>query len=832
MGSNKACLLRHEQVKLLYEAIPFSVAATLVNALVLVAVDWEMVEHQTSLLWLAAITLVSLARLALALVYRKLQPAVELTARWETYFTICTVAIASLWGAVSLFLFPDASVEHQVFVAFIIGGICAGAVTSLSQLPLQIFSFFILALGPLIIRFFMLDSTLAHMMGAMLLLFLFMIAVSGLRIHRHLKQNISLRMQSEEQERVVLETQMEQQAILDHAPVGIWLVGMDGRYRFVNRTFCDAVGVAEKAFLASDDLGELLGEEAAINCRNSDRACIEQDEAHHSLESVTFADGKQHLLDITKVKIMDGSGKINGVVGIAADITERHQAEDKLRIMLQAIEQTGESIIITDREGLIEYANPAFTKITGYRVEEVLGKNPRILQSGNQTAEYYQRMWETIANGGVWNSAIIDRRKDGSQYPALMSIAPISDGNGDITHYVGIQQDMTTNEAVGEKFLQAQKMEAIGILVGGIAHEFNNMLAGMTGNLYLAKAEVAAFPGVVEHLDKVERLSFRAADMIKQLLTFARKGRVVLKPFNLTSFIKTAAQHIATGMPEAIHFHIDFCDQELRIRGDSAQFQQLLISLISNARDAVEGVAEPDIGMRVELFEADETFSRKHPECPARMFAHLVVSDNGSGIKVVDKEHIFEPFYSTKEVGQGTGLGLSTAYGMVQSHHGVLTVESTVGEGSAFHVYLPLLTEEKPVSRVEAGNGPVAGEGELILIVDDDVDIRSACSSVLKNTGYQVLEAADGLEAIEIFRTHQDTIAMIIMDIVMPGLTGVQTVERIRQIAADVKVIFATGYDQQETLKSGLLAGEYPVVFKPYSIVMLSRLIREQLDQP
>ena len=508
---------------------------------------------------------------------------------------------------------------------------------------------------------------------------------------------------------------------------------------------------------------------------------------------------------------------------------ERKKTEDVFRMLSQAIDQAGESVIITDAEGSIEYVNPSFTRMTGYSAEEVLGKNPRVLKSGNQNKEYYERLWSTITSGKVWHSAVVDRRKDGSAYPALMTISPILNNDGKISHYVGTQQDMTDHEMMEEKFRQAQKMESLGILVGGIAHDFNNMLAGMTGNLYLAKKKTANLPDVVKNLDRVEKLSFRAAEMIQQLLAFARKGSVQMIPFGLTSFIKEIYKLSESSIPENVTFHGEFCQEELVVKGDATQLQQVLMNLINNARDAVAGVQDPMISLKIEGFETDESFANNHPDLYGRLFAHLIVRDNGAGISRADQEHIFEPFFTTKEVGLGTGLGLSMALGAVQSHGGILEVDSSQGEGSSFHIYLPIIKEEKVDIVSEETTEIVSGNGELILMVDDNADVRRTCKEVLENIGYQVLEASSGLEAVEKFTTNQHDISLIIMDVVMPIMGGVQAVERIEKLYPDVKVIFATGYDKDETLKSEMPSGEYTVISKPYSITNLSHVIREKL---
>jgi len=628
----------------------------------------------------------------------------------------------------------------------------------------------------------------------------------------------------------------------DTVPVMLWAKDVNSNYIYANQLICDALLSAKDTDepIGKDDVFFALRERSLHPdnpewhtfgelCKDSDTVTIEAGKPMQFYEYGNIK-GKFLYLDVRKAPLLDKDGKLIGIVGSARDITAERQVELERRKLSQAIEQAGESVIITDKQGTIEYVNPSFTKITGYRAEEVLGKNPRILKSGNQTAEYYECLWSTISKGETWQSAVTDRRKDGSQYPALMTISPITEDNGAITHYVGIQQDMTSHELLDEKFRQAQKMEALGTLVGGIAHDFNNMLAGMTGNLYLAKKKITDFPDVVKKLDTVEQLSFRASDMIKQLLTFARKGSVEMKPFGLVSFMKEVSKLSAASIPEDISFRSDFCQQELVVKGDATQLQQVLMNLINNARDALAGVEEAVISLKVEEYEADKIFSLRYPDISATHFACLSVSDNGSGIGDVDKVHIFEPFYTSKEVGLGTGLGLSMVYGAVQNHHGVIEVNSRAGEGSSFHIYLPLI-EESPVAIISEGSGEaVQGDGEWILIVDDNADVRSAGREVLEDLGYQVLEASDGLEAIEVFSVHREAIVLILMDVIMPRLGGVRATKRIKALCPGVKVIFATGYDRDETLKSQMPSDEFVMLSKPYNIVTLSRMIREQLD--
>jgi len=372
-------------------------------------------------------------------------------------------------------------------------------------------------------------------------------------------------------------------------------------------------------------------------------------------------------------------------------------------------------------------------------------------------------------------------------------------------------------------------MEAIGTLVGGIAHDFNNMLGGMTGNLYLAKKSMADFPDVVNKLEVVESLSYRASDMIKQLLMFARKGMLEMKPFGLTSFIKEVSKLNEISIPENISFTSQFCRNELVVTGDATQLHQALINLLNNARDAVSTAAEPQISLSLDEFEADAEFRHLHPSIKSSSFAQLTVSDNGCGISQENLDHIFEPFYTSKEIGVGTGLGLSMVYGAIESHGGIIEVESVPGEGTSFNIYLPLMEEKESVLTDYEGDELVGGDGEVILIVDDNADIRQSTKGVLESIGYKVLEAFDGLDAVEVFTAHHNDIALVLMDVVMPRLGGVKAVERIFAIDPQVKVIFATGYDKDDTLKGEMPSDDYLVISKPCHIEMLSRVIREQL---
>ncbi|TLS76186.1 PAS domain S-box protein [Mariprofundus erugo] len=554
---------------------------------------------------------------------------------------------------------------------------------------------------------------------------------------------------------------------------------------------------------------------------------------HRGEYNFTISGGEGEARTFVDVRVSGILNHDNHIVGVALfcmDVTEERRRNDKLRILSQAIEQAGESIIITDRNGLIQYANPAFTRLTGYHLDEAIGHTPRLLKSGKQNEQFYEDLWETVGGGRVWQRLLVDRKKDGSLYSAMMSVAPIVDDHGQITHYVGIQQDMTEHQALEERFRQAQKMEAIGTLVGGIAHDFNNMLAGITGNVYLAAQKAKESPEVMQRLDVIRELSFKAATMIQQLLTFARKGIVDQKPFGLTSFLREAAKLNQAGVPENIHLSKCLSGEELVIRGDVTQLQQVVMNLLSNAVDAVEGVEKPEITLGLELKRADE-IQLQDDEPLSGDYAHLFVSDNGRGIHPSALKNIFEPFYTTKDVGKGTGLGLAMTYGAVKSHQGIIDVVSGEGVGSTFHIYLPLVGEEELIIPSYHEDDVIQGRGETILVVDDNAQVRETSREVLENIGYKVLLAVDGLDAISMVQRHVREIDLIIIDIVMPRLGGVKAAGQILAMNPHIRVIYATGYDKDETLRHEMPSSDALVISKPYTIGTLSHVLHEQLSR-
>jgi len=806
--------------------VPSSVA-TVINAIILVFMLWDEIRQEYLIGWISVLLLVTFARGLNVLSFQRKQASIDNIELWDRYFVTGSMLAGAVWGAASLFLFAQTSIMHQVFLAFVVGGMCAGSITSLSPKRLPVFSFLVLALLPLSIRFFMEDTSVAYAMGFMLFLFFIMLVISAERMHHNITQNISLRIESQRQKQALQESEGRFRELFEN----------NKSVELIIDPSAGSIVAANKA--AESFYGYTHDQLLALSISDINTLEAGQVEAEMQLAQ---SEGRDHFFfkhrlasgEVKDVEIHSGPIHWNGrrlLYSTIHDVTARIKAEEELRKLSQAIQQAGEAIVITDKQGEIEYVNPAFTKITGYATAEVIGKNPRVLKSCMQNTAFYDELWETVLSGKVWKGPLVERRKDGSMYPALMSIAPIVDEENNITHFVGIQQDMTEHQELENKFRQAQKMEAIGTLVGGIAHDFNNMLGGMTGNLYLAKKKMTDFPDVVKRLEVVESLSYRASDMIKQLLMFARKGVLEMRPFGLTSFIKEVSKLNEVSIPENITFTRQFCQNELVVNGDATQLHQAIINLLNNARDAVASVCEPQISLAIDEFEADDIFIYLHPSIRGRRFARLTVRDNGCGISEAEQEHIFEPFYTSKEIGVGSGLGLAMVYGAVDSHGGLLDVESKPGEGSSFHIYLPLLEEKAAVVVPKDNDAIVSGRGEMILVVDDNAGIRNSTREVLESIGYKVMVASDGMDAVEKFTANRDDVSLVLMDVVMPRMGGVMAAGRMSALAPALRIVFTTGYDKDQALKNEMPSQDYMILSKPCHIEMLSRVIRAQLDQ-
>jgi len=643
-------------------------------------------------------------------------------------------------------------------------------------------------------------------------------------------RDVSERKQAED---ILRESEARFKGLAQQVPVPLAYVTKTGEIEFLNSRFTSTFGYTLEDMPTIDHWWPLAYPDESYRAwviETWDEACQQAIDKQQDIEAHEY----QVRCKNGDVKTVEISGVFLGddLLATLVDMTERIESEANIRKLSLAVEQSGEAIMITDLQGSIEYINPSFTEMTGYAEDEALGQKPNLLKSGNQSTSFYQSMWDRLVAGEVWHGKVINRKKSGDFYPAMLTISPIKNEQGVTTNYIALQQNLEEMEALEAQFHQSQKMEAIGTLVGGIAHDFNNNLAGMTGNLYLAKKAAKDMPEIGKRLENVEKLAFGAAATIQQLLAFSRKGVVEMHPLSISSFLKETVKLSEISLPENIAFKLDVHDPDMKINGDITQLQQVLMNLINNAHDAVEDSREPYIAISLHRFHADKQFIAMHEGMNEGDYACIEVSDNGCGMGDENIKHIFEPFFTTKELGKGTGLGLAMVYGAVKTHGGVIDVQSSQGEdsGTTMRIYLPLIESADIASDNGTIDEVISGHGETILLVDDNQTVLETGRDVLEGLNYQVLTAEDGESAIERYKTHMSEIDLIILDVVMPKLGGVEALQAIRDFNPDVKAMFATGYDKLSTLAAIDQEFRERVISKPFAISRLSQMIREVLE--
>lgn len=508
---------------------------------------------------------------------------------------------------------------------------------------------------------------------------------------------------------------------------------------------------------------------------------------------------------------------------------KRKRAEETLRKLSRAVEQSSASIVITNTAGDIEYVNPKFSRLTGYLPAEVIGQNPRVLKSGQTPPEEYGRLWRTITAGQEWRGEFRNRKKNGEFYWELASISPILDAAGVITHFVAVKEDITEHKRLEAAFRQAQKMEAVGQLAGGVAHDFNNILAAIMINVGILQEGPELSPEMITGLKELEREANLAASLTRQLLLFSRRQVLMAEPLDLNEVVQNMTRMLRRLIGEDVRFLFQGQATRLWVMADAGMMDQVLMNLCVNARDAMPDGGLLTIGTR--QVEIDAEAALKNPEAQAGVFICLSVTDTGCGMGEETLKHIFEPFFTTKEAGKGTGLGLATVYGIVRQHHGWIEVKSALGQGTTFHVYLPALAAVAG-NQTAADQGEVRGGTETLLVVEDDHDLRRLVAAGLRKLGYAVLEAENGKDALQVWRQPHPPIALLFTDMVMPeGLTGIELAERLRKEKKALQVIVSSGYNPDKAKPDVLKGQGITFLAKPFEMLLLAKTVRSCLDQ-
>lgn len=628
-------------------------------------------------------------------------------------------------------------------------------------------------------------------------------------------------------EEALRESERQFRTITESAFDLICLIDIEGYYLYCNPSYETILG-----YQPSD----LVGKNSLLIVHPEERERAKQ-YLHSEIERgvtqtrttlrLICKDGSIKWVDHRLAIISGDDGKPQKVLIMGQDLSDRIQAEAERDRLMAAIEQAEEVLVITDPEGIIQYTNPAFERITGYSREEAIGKKPSLLKSGKHDKTFYSQFWQTIKSGKPWRGHFINKRKDGSLFTEESIISPVLDSSGQIVNFVAAKHDITSQLALEEQYRQSQKMEALGQLTGGVAHDFNNLLQVINGYTSMAIMDIEPGNSVLPLLNEVDKAGQRAAALVQQLLIFSRRQVMQPKYMDLNDLVTDMLKMLTRVIGE--HIRLDWVPERNLgiIYADSGMLDQVLMNLCVNARDAMPNGGV--LTIETHRTEIDQEFCNHHLWAKPGHFAQLIVSDTGCGMSKETQDHVFEPFFTTKSEGKGTGLGLSTVYGIVKQHNGMVNVYSEVGKGTSFKIYLPFheSASGKMDSPVEK---PVVGGNEVILLAEDDEMVRNLSKTILMKAGYTVLEARDGIEAIEIFKENPDLPGLLLLDVVMPHLGGQSVLEKIQEIRPHIPSLFASGYSDGAIHTEFVLHEGLRLIGKPYTSSTLLRAVREALD--
>ena len=514
---------------------------------------------------------------------------------------------------------------------------------------------------------------------------------------------------------------------------------------------------------------------------------------------------------------------------LAHDVTEQRRAEAATRLQSAALNAAANAIVITDRHGSIDWVNPAFTSLTGYALDEALGRNPReLVKSGVHDRAFYTDLWKTILAGDVWRGEMTNRRKDGTLYVVEETITLVKDASGATSHFIAIKRDLTAEKQLQAQFLQVQKMETVGRLAGGIAHDFNNLLTVINGTADLASARLAEDDPLRADLKDIHEAGERAAALTRQLLAFSRKQIMNPIVLDLRAVVADMRSMLQRLIGEDVELVVVASEGAGRVKADLGQIQQVVLNLAVNARDAMPAGGT----LTIEIRDVDVGLEdvATHPASRPGPRVMLAVSDSGVGMDDTTRLRVFEPFFTTKQSGQGTGLGLATVYGIVTQSGGSIRVDSQPDRGTTFTIHLPRLDEALPEGQLEAPSTPVAGT-ETILVVEDEEALRAVARRMLESAGYTVLLARNGREALQVLDRHDGTVHLVLTDVVMPGISGPELVARLAVLYPEIRVLYTSGYTDDAILRRGITTGVAHFIGKPYSLGELPRKVRAVLDK-
>jgi len=509
------------------------------------------------------------------------------------------------------------------------------------------------------------------------------------------------------------------------------------------------------------------------------------------------------------------------------DVTQRRQDEEAIRFQAHLLDMVGQSVIAADEAGRIVFWNRQSEVLYGAAAAEAIGRPPLDVIQFEPVGATAGEMLGILLGGGRWSGELLVRNQEGKQFPVAFTGTPIQNEQGELKGLVGISSDISEQKLLEQQLRQSQKMEAVGRLAGGIAHDFNNLLTAIIGYSQMVYAELRQGDPLRDRINEVLKAGQRAASLTSQLLAFSRKQVLQPKVLDLNVVVKDMDKMLRRVIGEDVELALALQPTLARVKADPGQIEQVLLNLAINARDAMPKGGK--LAIETGEVEIDDEYAELHADAVPGLYVVLAVRDTGCGMDAQELSQIFEPFFTTKEQGRGTGLGLSTVYGIVKQSGGHVAVESEPGKGSVFKIFLPVTKAEADGRPPRESEAIADGASRTILVVEDDELVRKLTRHALESSGYEVLEASSGAEAILIYDQHPKPIDLVITDVVMPQMSGREFIQRLEVRRPDQKILYMSGYTDDAIVHHGVLDEERPFIQKPFTVASLTIKVRDLL---
>jgi two-component system, cell cycle sensor histidine kinase and response regulator CckA len=621
-------------------------------------------------------------------------------------------------------------------------------------------------------------------------------------------------------------------AVFEHAGVGLAYLTPDGRFLQVNRRLADILGYTPDELLTKTFQEITHPAHLTADLTQLRHLAAGSGGSYTTEKRYLHKDGTAVWVGLTSSAVRAPGGEISYFVSAFNEISDRRRTEEQLRRSeadyRRLVENATIGIFRSSPAGAFLSVNPALAVMLGYDAPDELLRLD-IARQVYADPEDRDRLLELLEHNQVATSEVVWKRKDGGRITVRVRLRLVRGAAGEPERLEGLAEDVTQQRSLENQFRQAQRLEAVGRLAGGVAHDFNNILTAITGYSDMLLEELPAHDAKRADVEEIRAAAGRATSLTRQLLAFSRKQVLQTRVLDLNALIRTLERMLQRLIGEDVKLEISLAAELGAVRADPGQIEQIVMNLAVNARDAMPSGGR--LTIETANVELDDGYAQLHPGVVPGPYILLAVSDTGTGMDAETRSHLFEPFFTTKEQSKGTGLGLATVYGIVTQSEGHVWVYSEPGRGATFKIYLPRVAESVEPLPLAATGRTAGGGAETVLLAEDDPAVREIASEVLAHRGYRVLRAPEGQTALEMARAHAGTIALLVTDIIMPGMTGRDLAEALVLERPGVRVLYMSGYTDDAVVRHGVLQAGLPYLQKPFTPEDLAHKVRELLDR-